>query len=121
MFDLITGLYPGRNGGHLTASHFEGFVHNSHLHGEDDALRELYIQKYTVEEILKVLRASGHEADVDLVSGGHIDLYFTEPEFIAAKADYDAARAAGADMRNVDWLGKDEVFKVSKPSLCIGF
>ena len=46
-----------------------------------------------------------------MVAGGHITLLFTEPEVTQAKADYDAAAAAGVDVDNTQFLTRDQVQK----------
>lgn len=71
------------------------------------------IERYTVDEIVKTIQQNGAEDDVDLVSGGRTVLFFSEEERLAARADYDAAKSAGAQLDDVEWLTKDESREVS--------
>ena len=108
--------HAGRNGGHLSYTLHEDFAARQFLYGADEALREVKLQQYTVNELLKLVRAEKQEAELDLVSGGRVGLFFTEEEYVAAKADYEAAEKAGVDLRFVEWLSKEEVQEV-----CIRF
>ena len=85
-------------------------------HGAEDALRGLALERHTVDAILEVLRTHGRENFVDLVSGGHTDMYFTEGELASAKADFAAAQEAGAPLDDVEWVSEDEIFQV-RPDL----
>lgn len=105
--------FAGRNGGHLTVTPFPGFCDHARLHGKEQALRELAIQRYTVEEILKIVRELGQEDHVDLVSNAHVDIFSTEEELISAKADYEAAQAVGVVLSHVEWLSREQMKSVS--------
>lgn len=104
----------GRNGGHLSANVHEGFSDREKIYGTDDAIREVALQHHNVSELLKVIRDNEKDTDLDVVAGGHLELFFTEKELEDAKADFLAAQAAGVDVRYVEWLGKEEVQAVSK-------
>ncbi|KAI0630444.1 FAD dependent oxidoreductase [Trametes polyzona] len=98
-----------RNGGHLTANAFHEFTAYSTTFGVDDAKRALALEKRTVEEVLKIVKSSGKESALDLVAGGRTHLLFTEPEVIEAKLDYEAAKKAGVDLSEVEFLTKEQV------------
>ena len=83
------------------------------LYGKEDAVRETDLQQYTVAALTEVIREHGWETNVDLVSGGCIQLFFLEQELAEAKADFAAAQAAGIDVSQVEWMSKEEVQKVS--------
>lgn len=104
----------GRNGGHLSANVHEGFSDREKIYGTDDAIREVALQQHNVSELLKVIRDNGKNTDLDVVAGGHLELFFTEKELEDAKADFLAAQAAGVDIQYVEWLSKEEVQAVSK-------
>jgi hypothetical protein len=103
----------GRNGGHLTAAVHEGFVAREKLFGRDDALREIALEQYNIVELLKVITEASQATETDVVSGGHVELLFTEAEYLNSRADFLAAQEAGVDVRFVEWLSKDEVQSVS--------
>ncbi|KZT21021.1 FAD dependent oxidoreductase [Neolentinus lepideus HHB14362 ss-1] len=107
--DFCSGA-TGRNGGHLTPRAFMEFSTYSELYGEQEALKSLAIEHHTAEGILGSLKSAGLERAVDLVEGGHINIFFTEQSELDAKADYEAAKAAGADLRGVEWMEKEYVF-----------
>ncbi|OBZ73683.1 hypothetical protein A0H81_06486, partial [Grifola frondosa] len=98
----------GRNGGHLTPTVFKDFQAQAAAHGTDEALRALAVEHHTADEILRILHELGQERSVDLVAGGHVDLMFTEAEVIRMKGDYEAAKAAGVNVSDAQWLKKDE-------------
>ena len=106
-------MSSGRNGGHLTAARFQWFSHYSATYGEDETLRELALEQHTVDELLRILKETEGAEDVDLVAGGHVQLYFTKAELISAKADYEAAKKAGANLEDIEWFSKEEAKSVS--------
>jgi len=101
----------GRNGGHLTASKFADFRRLEKDRGVNEALRSLAIERYTVDELTKLLVEDGKEDFVDLTSGGRLMLMFSDEELAEHKADYQAAKNAGADMGDVWWFSKAQVWK----------
>ncbi|KAI0782801.1 FAD dependent oxidoreductase [Abortiporus biennis] len=101
----------GRNGGHLTAHPFPNFVNLEKKYGTDEALRALAIEKYTVDAISKIIKSNGKESEVDLVPGGRLNLFFTQNEHDEAIMDFEAAKAAGADISDIEWFSKEEVEK----------
>ncbi|THH27691.1 hypothetical protein EUX98_g6497 [Antrodiella citrinella] len=101
----------GRNGGHITAHQFAHFRQIEKERGVDEALRTLAIEFYTVDELTRILAENGKEDYVDLTRGGRLMLMFSEEELAEEKADYEAAKKAGAQMGDVQWLSKEEVWK----------
>ena len=97
----------------MTAIVHEGFDAREKLFGRDDAVREVALQQYNVAELLNVIKDAGLSAELDVVSGGHVELFFTEKEQTRSKTDFIAARDAGVDVRYVEWLSKDDVQSVS--------
>ena len=91
----------------------EGFATREKLYGRDEALREVALQQYNVSKLLQVVHEAKQEAELDVVSGGHVELFFTEKEYADAKADYTAAQSAGVDVRYIEWLTREDVQAVS--------
>ncbi|KAI0940977.1 hypothetical protein AcV7_003206 [Taiwanofungus camphoratus] len=106
--DFCSGA-TGRNGGHLAPHAFSNFRRHAKNLGIDEALRGIAIEKHTAAEIVKIVQEHHMESAVDLVTGGRIELLFTKEEFLNAKADYEAAQAAGADLHGVEWLDEEEM------------
>ena len=102
----------GRNGGHFTAVTFQDFSSYAGSYGTDEALRAVALEKHVVTEVVKLVKDSGKEADIDLVSGGTTMLWVSDEEAAQGRADYDAAKAAGADLSEVHLLTSDEMLKV---------
>ena len=103
---------PGRNGGHLTP---HAFLHYSSLaarYGAEEGKRSLEIERYTAAEIRTILKEHGQLDSVDFVSGGRVVLFFTAQEQESAREDYEAAKAAGIDVTDAQWLSKEEVEQV---------
>ncbi|QRV99855.1 FAD-dependent oxidoreductase [Ceratobasidium sp. AG-Ba] len=111
----------GRNGGHLTPVSIHDFRDRVKLHGKDEALRDVELERYTVSSILNFLEKTPNAADeVDLVRGGHVTLLFSPEEVEAARADMSAAAEAGLDLTGVDWLEPDvtlDRFRVRLPGV----
>lgn len=105
-------MFLGRNGGHLTASGYDSFLSREAKYGRDDALRQVFLEEYTVTEIVKLIKESNLVEAVDLVSGGLVWLFFSEEEELEAKAHITAATNAGIDVKDVEWLAKEQVAKV---------
>jgi hypothetical protein len=82
-------------------------------YGEEQAKRSFAIQNYTTSEIVKILDMEKLGDAVDLVAGGHVAMLLTETEVKQAKADYAAAKAAGLNLDDVEWLSKEEMQTVS--------
>ncbi|KAI0750607.1 FAD dependent oxidoreductase [Irpex lacteus] len=98
----------GRNGGHLTPHAFAHFTSLSKLFGEEDAIRSLELERYTSSEIRKILEGTNKVDDVDLVSDGRVILLFSKQEEELTRAEFEAAKAAGINVSDVEWLTKDE-------------
>jgi hypothetical protein len=93
----------------LTPNLFRGFRKNVTRHGVDEAIKLLDIEHYTVSELLKILHSENLAECVDLVAGGHTYLAFTEEDLKDVKADFAAAKVAGVDVSNVEWVDKQEM------------
>ncbi|KZT07172.1 FAD dependent oxidoreductase [Laetiporus sulphureus 93-53] len=106
--DFCSGA-TGRNGGHLTPAVFSGFKQLAASFGTDDALRAFALEHHTASSILQIIKDHTLESAVDLVEGGHVDLMFSPEEVADVQADYDAAKLAGIDLSNVEWMDKAEV------------
>ena len=104
----------GRNGGHLTPAGFLDFKMREKLMGAKEALKQYALEAHSVREIINIIKGNNLEEKVDLVSGGHLDLIFTETELTEAKLDFEAAKAAGADLDYVRWFSQSEMTKVCR-------
>lgn len=73
---------------------------------------------------MNFITARGLSDAVDLVEGGHLEIFRTEDDEIAARKDYEAYQAAriahfGApEDLGVRWIGKEELVKV-RTSVCM--
>ncbi|TFK48505.1 FAD dependent oxidoreductase [Heliocybe sulcata] len=106
--DFCSGA-TGRNGGHLTPRAFMKFSTYAELYGEHEALSSLAIEHHTSNGIVNIVKSAGLELAVDLVEGGHVDVFFDEESEIEARADYKAAHDAGADLQDVQWMDKEDM------------
>ncbi|EKM50830.1 uncharacterized protein PHACADRAFT_200761 [Phanerochaete carnosa HHB-10118-sp] len=112
----------GRNGGHLTPSPFEGFNWLAKLYGKTEAARALALEKYTSDKVFSILKKDNKLEHVDFIRGGRVVLFFTIQEYEEARADYVAAKSAGIDMSDVQWLTSEEAqdrFNTSYPAVVI--
>ncbi|KAG8746937.1 hypothetical protein FRC10_003108 [Ceratobasidium sp. 414] len=111
----------GRNGGHLTAASIHDFKRRVELHGKDEALRDVELERHTVSSMLEFLDRTPNAAqEVDLVRGGRLNLLFSSNEVETAKADFAAAVEAGLDLTGVEWLEPDvtqQRFRVRLPAV----
>lgn len=82
--------------------------------GAEEAKRSILLERYTVDEILKLVCEHGLEDDVDLVVGGHVSVLFTEEELNAAKQDFKAAQEVGLNVAGIEWLEAAEMLLVSR-------
>jgi glycine/D-amino acid oxidase-like deaminating enzyme len=105
----------GRNGGHLTPKRFFNFRKRELAYGTDQAVRSADVESYTCAELVKIIKTEN--LDVDLVAGGHVAMLVTEKEVETAQADYAAAKAAGVNLDDVEWLSKEVVESVSASAL----
>lgn len=62
--------------------------------------------------MLEFISSQNIAGAVDLVAGGHVTTFVTDDEFLRAKEDYDAVKAAGIDISNVEWLSKEDMLSV---------
>jgi len=83
-------------------------------YGTEEAKKVHLIEKYTETELLKIVKENNIEDTIDLSSGAHLILYITDKEENDARADYEAAKAAGLDVSKVEWLSKEAMQAVSR-------
>jgi len=105
-------LCLGRNGGHLAAHNFMGFGSDATTWGIFDAVRAVHIEEHVVDVITSIVKNSGLENEVDLVEGTRTVLFFTKEEEVAARDEYESAKAAGIDVSVAEWFTEGEVEKV---------
>lgn len=114
----LTCDWPGRNGGHLTPIYFQLFNEYAAAHGTEDAVRAIALEQYVASSLVDLLHSTGKADKVDLVAGGRVYLLMSEDQEACARADYDAAKAAGVDVSAVRFLGKEEVLTVRDGQWC---
>lgn len=102
----------GRNGGHLTPGLFLDFSSHVKDMGTSEGLKQYALERHSVTDILRIIKENGLEETVDLVSGGHIDLMFSEEELEVAQEDFRLAQEAGADLSEAQWFTAEEMEKV---------
>ncbi|KAG6856518.1 hypothetical protein H0H87_003606 [Tephrocybe sp. NHM501043] len=110
--DFCSGA-TGRNGGHLTAEIFDNFVFRESRYGAEEAKKAHKLEIHTEHELVDLIKAEGWESLVDLVSNHRVGLLQTDKEYQSTKADYDAAKAAKADLiERVEWLTEKKVLEL---------
>ncbi|KDN49010.1 hypothetical protein RSAG8_02363, partial [Rhizoctonia solani AG-8 WAC10335] len=118
--DFCSGA-TGRNGGHLTAATVHDFQQRVEIHGVEEALRAVALERHTVASIIDFLdKTPGAAKGVDLVRGGHVSLLFTPAEIEAARKDIEQATNAGMDLTGVEYLEPDvtkQRFRVELPAV----
>jgi hypothetical protein len=92
---------------------FFGFRKLVAQHGIEQAIRTYALEDHTVSSIKKLLDAEKLTDAVDLVSGGRITLLFSKLNFSDTRADFDAAKDAGVDVGDVEWINREDMLKVS--------
>ena len=103
----------GRNGGHLTSAAFLDFSNSLKTYGKDEAVRQCALESHTTNDVVEFVRTHQLEEIVDLVEGGHVELFFTPSEEEGAKGDYDEALKSGkVDVSGTQWYTKEEMLKV---------
>ncbi|KAG6840777.1 hypothetical protein C0991_004502, partial [Blastosporella zonata] len=81
-------------------------------YGSEEAKKAHKLEIHTERELVDLIKAEGWESLVDLVSSHRVGLLRTDKEFETTKADYDAAKAASADLiEQVEWLDKGAIFE----------
>ncbi|KAJ7817054.1 FAD dependent oxidoreductase [Mycena olivaceomarginata] len=63
------------------------------------------------QKIVKLISDEGWTDAVDLVENGHTTLLFTSSELAGVEADFNAAKAAGMNLAEVNWLSKEEAHR----------
>ncbi|KAF8584249.1 FAD dependent oxidoreductase [Ramaria rubella] len=81
-----------------------------------EALKRLALETHTADSIVSLIESTGHEAEVDLVHGGHLDLFFSDREEVEWRADWEAAKAAGVDPARVQFLSRNETHQMYGPA-----
>jgi hypothetical protein len=89
-----------------------GFGRDTAAWGILDAIRAFHIEEHVVDAIASLVKDSGVEVEVDLVEGSRTILFFTKEEEAEARAEYEAAKAAGINVSVAEWLSEGEVEKV---------
>ena len=89
-------------------------IHDSKGVGPQEALKQISLERHNYDELLDIINLNDFNIAVDLVPGCHFDLFFTEQELKEAKADFESAKAEGANLDDVEWHDKEEVEKVRK-------
>ncbi|KAJ1309520.1 hypothetical protein OPQ81_006294 [Rhizoctonia solani] len=101
--DFCSGA-TGRNGGHLTAATVHDFQQRIVTHGVEEALRDVALERHTVNSIIEFLdKTPGAAKEVDLVRGGHKKL-----------------KKAGMDLSGVEYLEPEvtkQRFRVELPAV----
>ena len=90
-----------------------GFQARKRTYGEDEAKKIHLIEKYTEKEIIKIVEEHQLGDVIDLSSGAHVMMFVTEKEETDARVDYEAAKTAGLDVSEVEWLSKETMQAVS--------
>ena len=80
--------------------------------GAKEALKQYALEKHTADDLTSFIKDNSLEEAVDFVTGGHIDLIFTEQELEIAKDDFRLAKEAGADLSDAQWFSIEEMKKV---------
>jgi hypothetical protein len=76
-------------------------------------MRCFELENRTASEIVKLICKERWTEGVDLVEGGHTTVFFLPSELAGAKSDFEAANAAGIDLKDVHWLTREEMEVVS--------
>jgi 2-hydroxychromene-2-carboxylate isomerase len=110
---LTPWSFSGRNGGQMVPYSFVGFRRLAAQHSIEQALQSLTTDQQSVNQIRKILDDEKLTSTVDLTSEGLIWLFFSEQSVKDAEDDYAAAKRAGFDVSAVEWIDKEDMFKVS--------
>lgn len=70
----------------------------------DDALRHVELEKRSVDFVLKMIKENNWQDDVDLVEAGAIHLIRSEQEHALLVREVEAARKAGIDVSQYEFL-----------------
>jgi hypothetical protein len=89
-----------------------GFGRDTAEWGIFEAIRAVHLEDHVVDAITFLVKDAGLEDEVDLVEGSRTILFFTEEEEAEARDEYEAAKAAGINVSDVEWLSEDEIEKV---------
>ncbi|KAJ7593915.1 FAD dependent oxidoreductase-domain-containing protein [Mycena floridula] len=100
----------GRNGGNLIPFTFLNFRALEAAHGATQALKSAALERYTTREMINIIEE--HKFDVDLVRGGIIAVARDTEEFEGGKQDIEAAKAAGLQIDDVEWIDEARLKEV---------
>ncbi|KAJ7593912.1 FAD dependent oxidoreductase [Mycena floridula] len=79
-------------------------------HGATQALKSAALERYTTREMINIIEE--HKFDVDLVRGGIIAVARDTEEFEGGKQDIEAAKAAGLQIDDVEWIDEARLKEV---------
>ncbi|KAE9401824.1 DAO-domain-containing protein [Gymnopus androsaceus JB14] len=99
----------GRNGGHLTPYSFSNFLQYESDFGTLEAVKSLQLENRTAMAIVDLINKNEWNDIVDLVPGGHISLISSAEQLVSLKAEYLAAKKAGLDVGDVEWISEESV------------
>ena len=87
----------------------------------DDALRHVELEKRSVDFVLKMIKENSWQDDVDLVEGGAIHLIRSEQEHALLVREVEAARKAGIDVSQYEFLDEKTCSEVdiSRRARCL--
>ena len=81
--------------------------------GVEEAKKQYALENHTVDTLLQIIKDNNLTDTVDLVSGGHYDMLFTEKEITTINADLKLAKESGLDVSSVKFFPKEEMIEVS--------
>jgi len=96
----------------LSPNTFSSFVDRQAKYNTSEAIKSYTIERYTADSLVKFLKHRLLENNVDLVEGGHLTLLRTKDEERAAKADFEAASAAGLNLTAIRWIPNQMLIEV---------
>lgn len=117
----LDSLSKGRNGGHLTPNPFIDFTDLKARYGQEEASKAIQLEAHTAKALLEFVNPSRNHPstsegniaqEIDLVAGGHVTVFVTNEEYVRAKEDFDAAKEAGVDVSDVDWISSEKMLEV---------
>lgn len=80
--------------------------------GVDEAKKQYALEQHTVQVLLQIIRDHNLEGVVDLVSGGHYDMLFTDKEIKEVHADLALAKESGLHVSDIKYFSKEEMSEV---------
>lgn len=92
----------------MTPAVFFDFIEHMERHGKDEALKMISFEQYNKDFLLELIKSNGWTGYCDLVHGGHVKMIVSEKERVQCQADFEAAKAAGYDASQIQWLSESE-------------